>query len=149
MTGRARVLAWSGAVAGAGISVGLILVAVLADLDTAGQIAGIAGAIIGLAGLGVSLWALIPRPHVQPAAGPTTTASGERSVAAGGRIGMAATGDQSQVAPTGLGSAPPASPPSPIPAGGTVEASGGRSIAAGGDIGTAVTGDSTNGSGAS
>lgn len=149
MTGRARVLAWSGAVVGAGIATGMILVAVLADLDTAGQTAGIAGAIGTLAGLGVSVWALLPRPCVQPTAGPMTTASGERSVAAGGRIGVAMTGDQAQTVPTGPGSTQPASPPSPIPEGGTVEASGDRSIAAGGDIGTAVTGDSINGSGAS
>ncbi|MFF2216744.1 hypothetical protein [Streptomyces antibioticus] len=64
------------------------------------------------------------------------TASGAGSVAAGGSIGRAVTGNSSRLS----GPAPTALPPSAASTG-PVEASGPKSVAAGGSIGEVVTGD--------
>ncbi|MDQ1041970.1 hypothetical protein [Streptomyces sp. V4I2] len=65
---RQRVWAWAGLVVGGLLAAGLIVLVVVADLDTAGQVAGIAGTIVGLAALAVSVYALQhPRPQ-SPAA---------------------------------------------------------------------------------
>ncbi|GHI07971.1 hypothetical protein AQI88_40275 [Streptomyces cellostaticus] len=141
MTGRLRALAWSGVVAGAAVAAGLIAVAVFGDLNTAGQLAGIAGAIISLLGLGASMYALVSYPPTQTDARSMTRATGSRSVAAGGSIGSAVTGDQAHGALAGAGAAPLPQPPSPTSSGRTVQASGHRAVAAGGDIGNAITGD--------
>lgn len=146
MTGRMRVLAWCGTIAGTGFTVGLIAVAVLADLNTAGQIAGIAGAVIGLLGVAVSVYALVQDSPRQSATGTEVTASGTRSVAASGSVGTAITGDQAQATPGGSAPAPPSAPQGGLASGGAVQASGERSVAAGRDIGHAATGDSGIGS---
>jgi len=136
MNGWTRILARVGTVAGALTSVGLIAVAVLVDLDTAGQVASVAGAIGGLAALGVSLYALRSDTSA-PARG--VAAGGERAIAVGGSVhGVLVTGDRVTVNPVGTA---PAAPPS---AAGPVTAGGARSIAVGGDLaGLAATGDDT------
>ncbi|GHE92649.1 hypothetical protein GCM10017776_06310 [Streptomyces griseoluteus] len=87
-----RTWVWATAVvAGAG-AVGLALVALLADLDTAGQAASVVGAVVALAALVVSVLALggtpAPRRRVR---------AGRGAVAAGGNITGSALGDNSKV----------------------------------------------------
>lgn len=110
-------------------AVGLVVGGVL-DVGAADPWASVAGGAAGLAGLAVTLYAFL-------GPGPTggVTASGTRSVAAGGDIGSVATGDGTAVAP------PPTMPASTRPPTGSVTASGERSVAAGGDIGAVSTGD--------
>ncbi|MGW0118999.1 hypothetical protein [Streptomyces sp. NPDC003327] len=123
-------LLWSG-VCVAAVGVAALVAVAVADLGTADQIASVVGAVLAAAGLGLSLWAQFGR------SGGAVEASGARSVAAGGSIGAAATGDGAQ-APA----APPAVPSSGgSGASGPVTASGERSVAAGGDIGSVSTGD--------
>jgi hypothetical protein len=121
---------WTGVglcVAGAaGLVVGGLL-----DVDAANPWASVAGGAAGLLGLALTVYALLG-----PSPAAAVTASGTRSVAAGGNIGSAATGDGARApAP----STTPTSPPRPAP--GPVTASGERSVAAGGDIGSVSTGD--------
>ncbi|MFB7590423.1 hypothetical protein [Streptomyces sp. NPDC056169] len=130
-----KALLWSGVgVSGVGV-VALLLVAV-ADLGKADQIASVAGAVLALVGIGLSLWAQFGNRGQAPVEG-AVEASGARSVAAGGSVGAVVTGDGVQA---------PAAPPA-MPAGGgptvsgPVTASGDRSVAAGGDIGSVSTGD--------
>lgn len=121
---------WTGIglfVAGA---VGLVVGGLL-DVDAADPWASVAGGTAGLLGLALTVYALLG-----PAPSAAVTASGTRSVAAGGGIGSAATGDGARAAAP---SAMPASPPRTAP--GPVTASGERSVAAGGDIGSVSTGD--------
>ncbi|MDQ1047322.1 hypothetical protein [Streptomyces sp. V4I2] len=133
MTGRSKVLMWTGiglCVAGAA---GLVAGGVL-DVDAADPWASVAGGAAGLVGLALTIYAVFSGGSGSPHA--SVTVSGARSVAAGGSIGAVATGDGVQaVAPTAVpGSAPPAG-------GRPVTASGERSVAAGGDIGSVSTGD--------
>ncbi|WP_254705455.1 hypothetical protein [Streptomyces vilmorinianum] len=128
--GRAKALLWTGVGVGAVGVVALVVVAV-ADLGKADQIASVVGAVLAAAGLGLSLWSR---------GGGGVSASGERSVAAGGNIGSVATGNGAQAGPA------PTMPAGGTPAAGTlaagpVTASGDRSVAAGGDIGSVSTGD--------
>ncbi|GAA4062961.1 hypothetical protein [Streptomyces shaanxiensis] len=141
---RSTALVWTGiglCVAGAA---GLVTGGVL-DVDAADPWASVAGGAGGLLGLAVTLYALLgPTPTPTPAATSTdaVTASGARSVAAGGNIGSVTTGDgASAVLPPTV--VPPSTPPaSPSrSASGPVTASGERSVAAGGDIGAVSTGD--------
>ncbi|MEU7662242.1 hypothetical protein [Streptomyces lincolnensis] len=130
MASRSRALVWTGVglcVAGA---VGLVVGGLL-DVDAADPWASVAGGTAGLLGLALTVYALFA-----PAPTAAVTASGTRSVAAGGGIGSAVTGD-------GASLAPPATMPTstPPPASGPVTASGERSVAAGGDIGAVSTGD--------
>ncbi|MFF0477884.1 hypothetical protein [Streptomyces sp. NPDC004284] len=122
-------LLWSG-IGVATVGVTALLVVAFTDLGKADQIASVAGFILAVVGLGLSLWAQFGR------SGSGVEASGPRSVAAGGNIGVAVTGDGVQAPP-----APPAMPGSGPPAAGPVTASGERSVAAGGDIGSVSTGD--------
>jgi hypothetical protein len=132
-----KALLWTGVglcVAGA---VTLVVVAVV-DVGKADQTASVIGGIVGLAGLALALYAQFGTAPAAAAQG--VAAAGERSIAAGGNIGSASTGDAATPAP-----APSPAPPA-LPAPGTlrpggVQASGDRSIAAGGDIGSASTGD--------
>lgn len=111
---------------------GLIVGGVL-NVDAADPWASVAGGAAGLIGLAVTLYALLGPDRAQAAG---VTASGARSVAAGGGIGSVATGDGATAGP------PPTMPASPSrPASGPVTASGERSVAAGGDIGSVSTGD--------
>ncbi|MFE9737399.1 hypothetical protein [Streptomyces sp. NPDC006477] len=119
-------------VAAAGV-VALLTVA-FTDLGRADQIASVGGVVLALAGLGLSLWAQFGS---RGAAAPVV-ASGPRSVAAGGSVGVAVTGDgprtpAAQAAPPALAGGTASSGP--------VTASGERSVAAGGDIGSVSTGD--------
>lgn len=137
-------LAWFGVVVGVLLAAGLIVLVVVADLDTAGQVAGIVGTIVGLAALGVSVYAL-RQPGSQGAAGPTVTSGGVRSVAVGGGVsGTVSTGDRHtsvQVPGRRRAAGPPPTAPPPG-ASGTVHASGERSVATGGEIsGDVSTGD--------
>ncbi|MEV0172693.1 hypothetical protein AB0I00_16445 [Streptomyces sp. NPDC050803] len=140
MAAGSRALMWTGiglCVAGAA---GLVVGAAL-DVEGADPWASVAGGVAGLLGLAVTVYALF-RPAPPPVPGPASTggavnASGPRSIAAGGSIGTAVTGDGATAGPPPT---MPASPP-PRPANGPVTASGDRSIAAGGDIGSASTGD--------
>ncbi|MGW5467355.1 hypothetical protein [Streptomyces chartreusis] len=103
------------------------------NVDAADPWASVAGGAAGLIGLAVTLYALLGPDRAQAAG---VTASGARSVAAGGGIGSVATGDGATAGP------PPTMPASPSrPASGPVTASGERSVAAGGDIGSVSTGD--------
>ncbi|MFF8357163.1 hypothetical protein ACF063_27365 [Streptomyces chartreusis] len=136
MATRSSALVWTGVglcVAGA---VGLIVGGVL-NVDAADPWASVAGGAAGLIGLAVTLYALLgPASATPPTPTPSVTASGARSVAAGGGIGSVATGDGATAGP------PPTTPAPPSrPANGPVTASGERSVAAGGDIGSVSTGD--------
>lgn len=116
-------------IAVAGSGVGALLAVAVSDLGKADQIASVTGAVLALAGLGLSLWAQFGRSG-------GVEAAGSRAVAAGGNIGVAVTGDGAR-APV----APPAMPAGGPTAPGPVTASGDRSVAAGGDIGSVSTGD--------
>ncbi|MGV9690256.1 hypothetical protein ACWDUX_14195 [Streptomyces sp. NPDC003444] len=118
-----------GIVLGAAGIAGLLAVA-FTDLGKADQIASVSGAVLTLAGLGLSLWAQFGSRGEA-----AVEASGTRSVAAGGNIGAAVTGDGA-TAPVA-----PSTMPGGTTAPGPVTASGERSVAAGGDIGSATTGD--------
>ena len=104
-------------------------VVAIVDLGSADPVASVAGAIGTLVGLAFTIYALFRRPA------PAVMAAGERSVAAGGSIRSAATGDRAGMV------APPTVAPLTTPPGGTVTASGDRSVAAGGDIGDVSTGN--------
>ena len=111
------------------VVVGLVVVAFVADLETADRLGSITGAVAGLAGLLISLWLLL-RPQ---GAAVEATAGG---VAAGGDIGRIVTGSSNRF------STPPSSSSSVAsPAAGSVKASGGGSVAAGHNIDQVITGD--------
>ncbi|MFI8353261.1 hypothetical protein [Streptomyces cyaneofuscatus] len=154
MTRRARIIVWGASVLCVLVAVGLGALAVAGDLDRADKAASLVGAVIGLAGLVLSLYALHrspapgpvpPPPSPGPAPGPAagtgsaTVAEGVRSVAAGGSIGRAVTGDG--VSLTGPAPVLPPSSGGSGGAAGSARATGERSVAAGGDIGEAITGD--------
>jgi hypothetical protein len=122
---------------------GLLVLVMARDLDTADQVASVLGAIAGLAGLGVSIYAL-KRPAPQPAAG-SVTASGDQAVAVGGSItGGVSTGNHNATAPAPSRRRTMRVPPPP-PAG-TVQATGERSVATGGGVsGDVSTGDGNTG----
>lgn len=109
----------------------LILIAFLADLDTADRLASIAGAALAAIGLVVAVVQLVRAGHDTPVAG-------ARSVQSGGGIGRAVTGDRNRLhgsAPAVAGS-PGSAPPASHPA-----TPGERGISAAGAIGDAITGD--------
>ncbi|MEU6848038.1 hypothetical protein ABZ930_39910 [Streptomyces sp. NPDC046716] len=89
MTGRAKVLMWSGIGLCAAGAVGL-LVGGVRDVDAVDPWASVMGGAAGLIGLALTVYALF---GPSAARGPSVTASGARSVAAGGSIGSASTGD--------------------------------------------------------
>ncbi|WFB88310.1 MULTISPECIES: hypothetical protein [Streptomyces] len=133
MTGRARVVVWLFVVVLGLAALGLGILAAVADLDTTAQIATVAGSVGGLAAAAVSGYTLL-RPPAAPGGAPAATAAGTRSVAAGGSIGRAVTGDRSRLT---------VSPVMPRAAGapGSAQASGERGVAAAGEVGEAITGD--------
>ncbi|MFD9982838.1 hypothetical protein ACFWZJ_20935 [Streptomyces massasporeus] len=153
-TGRSRALMWTGIGLCAAGALGLVVGGVL-DVDAADPWASVAGGVAGLIGLALTIYALFAqRSDDGTPAISTVTASGTRSVAAGGSITTVSTGDGPTVTST---PAPPANAGSPAPTISanstsaphpptppqprTVTASGERSIAAGGDIGSASTGN--------
>ncbi|MFB8239114.1 hypothetical protein ACFC58_21455 [Kitasatospora purpeofusca] len=114
---------------------GLVLVAVLVDLDTADRVASVVGAVVALVGLVLALWQL-----QGSSPGSRTKVRGGRagSVTAGGDMTGNAIGEGSRV--TGAPVVPAAGPqpgvPQPgAPAGGTEVVGGGKgSVTAGGNM---------------
>jgi hypothetical protein len=130
-----KVLAWGGAITGALLAGGLLVLAVARDLDKADQLASVVGAAIGLASLGVSVYAL-RQPASLPGSGSTVTvtASGDSAVAAGRDIsGEVSTGNRHfsgrERRPRRTQDVPP-----PAVTGNTVQATGDGAVAAGRDI---------------
>ncbi|WP_254396142.1 hypothetical protein [Streptomyces sp. AC512_CC834] len=113
--------------------VGLILVVVLVDLDTADRVASIIGAVISATSL-IGFVYTLSRPT-------GVAVAGTRSVQAGDSIGRAVTGDNNrhqgiaaQPQPSATDSGPSTTTTAPgVP--------GERGVAAGGSIGEAITGD--------
>jgi hypothetical protein len=116
MTAWQRVLWWSLAVVGAGAAIGLSALVMVGDLDTAGQLASVVGAVAGLVALAVSVYAM----YRTPASGSLFVRAQDGSNAAGGSLRNASARD------TTLG-------PATSDSSGGISASGG-SNAAGGDI---------------
>ncbi|MEU2389056.1 hypothetical protein ABZ606_31105 [Streptomyces sp. NPDC012461] len=133
VTGRARVVVWLLVVLLGLAALGMGIVAAIADLDTSAQLATVAGSFGGLAAAALSGYTLL-RPPAAPGSAPAVTAAGARSVAVGGSIGRAVTGDRSRLT-TG--------PVMPGTGGtsGSARTSGERGIAAAGEVGEAITGD--------
>lgn len=126
------VLACAAVVSGV-VAIALVAVAVRGDLDTADRAASVVGAVVGMAGLVLSLWSLLAGRSEGG-----VRASGAGAVVAGRSVGRAVTGDRNRLA----------GPPSPVPApaAGTavpsapVRADGDRSVAAGEAAGDVITG---------
>ncbi|MFJ3673673.1 hypothetical protein ACIPSE_45250 [Streptomyces sp. NPDC090106] len=130
LTGAARVWVWATAVVTGLASTGLILLAVLGDLDTAGQAASVAGAVVGFAALLVAVIALF-RTSGGGGGGSEgrRVRAGRRAIAVGGNITGSALGKNSKV--TG----PPTTPgPSVPPRGGDDVRARADGIAAGGAV---------------
>ncbi|WP_244942078.1 hypothetical protein [Streptomyces coelicoflavus] len=115
-----------------GVGAVALVIGAIIDVDAADPWASVGGGAAGLIGIGLALYAHF---SLTPSRSPSVSATGERSIAAGGNIGIATTGDGAAPA------VPPAMPTATPAAPGGATAAGGRSIAAGGDIGTASTGD--------
>lgn len=94
VSGAARFALWAAAVVAGVVSLGLIGVAVMVDLDTADRVASVAGAVVALVGLFVAVVAL-----TQPSSGRgmRRVRTGRGGVAAGGDMGGNAIGDRSKV----------------------------------------------------
>lgn len=114
------------------VVVGLILVVVLVDLDTADRVGSIIGAAVSTIMLSMAVYTL-NRPTDPPVAG-------ARSVQAGGNIGRAVTGDNNRQQGAPSQTQPPVAGPSPS-ATTAPSMPGERGVAAGGSIGEATTGD--------
>lgn len=112
-------------------AVGLMVVAMVVDLSTADQLSSVVGAIVGLTGLALSVWAL------WRSGSSAAVQAGPGAVAAGGSIGLAIARSNNRVAAPGAPSAVPASGP----ANRSVRATGTGSVAAGESIGEVITGD--------
>lgn len=116
--------------------VGLVLVAVLLDLDTADRTASVVGAVVALVGLALSTYTLLQAPTN---GGGTTRAHGRGAIAASGSISGNAIGARSKV---GAAPAAPSTPPTnsvtPSP---QVESQGEGAVAAGGGISGNAMGD--------
>ncbi|MDY0815320.1 hypothetical protein [Kitasatospora purpeofusca] len=116
-------------------AIGLVLVAVLVDLDTADRVASVGGAVVALAGFVLALWQL-----QRPAPGPRTVVRGGRAgaVTAGGDMVGNAIGARSRV--TGAPPVPAPAPQPGAPAGGQEVVGGGKgSVTAGGNmVGNAI-----------
>ncbi|MGP3974957.1 hypothetical protein ACTWQF_13305 [Streptomyces sp. 8N114] len=155
MTRRSRVVVGAVAVICALVSVGLVVLVVVRDLNTAGQAAGIVGCVASLAAFVLSLHALYRSPATPPSG--TRAGAGARtaphSVTAAGSIGRAVTGNDNRLpGPAPSPPVPPVVPPGNSGSGQTgaaptsgprsaPHAAGERGVSAGGDIGEAVTGD--------
>jgi hypothetical protein len=132
VTGAARVWVWVTAVGTGLATIGLILLAVLGDLDTAGQAASVVGAVVGLAALVVSVVALFRTSSSGAGAGGGRgVRAGRRAVAVGGNITGSAIGKNSKV--TGPPSTPGSAATAPRGDGDDVRARR-DGIAAGGDV---------------
>jgi hypothetical protein len=127
--------------------VALIVVAIVADLGTAGAVASVVSGVVALAGLTLSVFTLVKAGN---RTGGTVSAGGERAVTVGGNAGRVITGDHTTVLPTTPAPAPPAASPvtppaTPSPASPLdVSASGNRAAAVGGNAEEIITGDGTH-----
>ncbi|WP_328843001.1 hypothetical protein [Streptomyces sp. NBC_00258] len=111
-----RILWWSLTVVGVGAAIGLSVLVMVGDLDTASQLASVVGAVAGVVASAVSVYAMFGTPASQSA----QIRARDGSNAAGGSIRNASARDTTPA---------PATPDS----GGGKSASGG-SNAAGGDM---------------
>lgn len=128
-SGGARIAALVAAVLCALCVPGLVLVAVLVDLDTADRVASLAGAATGLVGLALSVLAL---RRADPAG---VYARGDGAISVGGSVTSSAIGAYSKV--TGQVAAPAAGGA----AAGSVVAEGEGAFSAGGDVTGSALGD--------
>jgi len=132
LAGAARIAMQVTAVVTGLVAIGLILLAVLGDLDTAGQAASVVGAVVSLAALLVSVIALFRSGGSRSgsAAGGLQVQADRRGIAVGGNITGSALGANSKV--TG----PPTSPviSAPVPRNGDDVRARRDGIAAGGDV---------------
>ncbi|MFI5979487.1 hypothetical protein ACIBEA_01280 [Streptomyces sp. NPDC051555] len=118
----------------AAVAVGLVIVALVVDLDTGDRVASVVGAVAGVGGVALAAHGLSRPARTGPAA------AGSRSVQSGQGIGRAVTGDANHFrGPAPAVPAPASLPPVAPPAGPPVP--GERGVAAAGGIGEAVTGD--------
>ncbi|TRO56119.1 hypothetical protein [Streptomyces sp. IB201691-2A2] len=109
LTGAARVWVWVTAVVTGLAAVGLTLVAVLADLDTAGQVASVAGAVAGLVALLVSVIALFRGGSGGGSGTGRKVRAGRGAIVSGGNITGSALGKNSKVTgPRTVAGTPPA-----------------------------------------
>ncbi|GHH81365.1 hypothetical protein GCM10018793_38540 [Streptomyces sulfonofaciens] len=120
-------------------AVGLLAVSVLVDLDTGDRVASVVGAVVGLAGLAVSVWTAVrdgqPGPGAPSGGGTrrTVRARGRGAVAAGGDVSGNAVGDRSRVTRTAAPASPPGGGRTPPPGRSEVAARGPGAVAAGGE----------------
>ncbi|MET9669679.1 hypothetical protein ABZY19_30700 [Streptomyces sp. NPDC006475] len=103
-------------------------VAVFMDLAAADRLGSVMGAVAGLVGLAVSVWALA-------GSGRVSVEARDGAVASGGHVGRVIAGHRNEAA------SPPATSLRIPPASGGVRASGAGSTAASGDIGEVIIGD--------
>jgi hypothetical protein len=105
----------------------LVAVAIFMDLVVAERLGSVMGAIAGLVGLAISVWAL---------AGPRGRAveAHDGAVASGGNVGRVIVGNHNEVTQRAVSRHTP-------PASGSVRASGAGSTAAAGNVGEVITGD--------
>lgn len=106
----------------------LVAVAIFVDLAAADRLGSVMGAIAGLVGLGLSVWALA-------GSGRLSVEAHDGAVASGGHVGRVIVGHHNEVTrhTTASRRNPPVS--------GSVRAAGAGSTAAAGDIDEAITGD--------
>ncbi|MGW1642942.1 hypothetical protein [Streptomyces lavendulae] len=121
------------------VAVGLLVVLVVADLDTGDKVASIVGAVLAGAGLVVAVLSLL-RDSAPPVG--REVRAGQGGVAVGGNITNSALGTNSQVSaqPPVAGAPGGAGPVAPVPGNGSVVADPGG-IATGGDISGSALGD--------
>lgn len=136
MSDTRRKVMWAVAVLCGVTGVGLVLVAVLVDLDTADRTASVVGAVVALVGLALSAYTLLQAPVN---AGGVARAYGRGAIAASGSISGNAVGARSKVRTA------PAHPSTPqtnsVTPGPEVESRGEGAVAAGGDISGNAIGD--------
>ncbi|MFC7304596.1 hypothetical protein ACFQVC_10260 [Streptomyces monticola] len=125
-TGTARVVVWSVAVLCGIVSVGLVVLVAVRDLDTGDRAASIVGAVAGLAGLAVSVYFGL-RPDA--GGGAAVRASGRGATAVRGNVVGNAFGARSKVSGRPSGGTPAAAPGE-----GPVSARGRGAFAADGEV---------------
>jgi hypothetical protein len=116
------------AVACGAAAVCLVAVAIFVDLAAADRLGSVMGAIAGIVGLGLSVWALA-------GSGRLSVEARDGAVASGGHVGRVIVGHHNEATPRMAASRrnPPVS--------GSVRAEGAGSTAAAGDIDEVITGD--------
>ncbi|MFE2263910.1 hypothetical protein [Streptomyces griseosporeus] len=121
--GAAQVWVWVTAVVAGLVTAGLVLVMVLVDMDTAGQVATVAGTVLSAAALLVSVLAL-----AGAGGSGRTVRAGRDGIAVGGHVTGSALGRDAKVS----GAATPPAAPAPAPDADVRSARGG--VATGGDV---------------